>query len=879
MSSMTGTYLNGGGGRFGGRGGTNQFLEARRRLQEDMDRQQLIWDRQRVAGQHAVAFAPTAHAQRMAQMQLDINADSFVTARRRAQADLAQLDAQHRAGQTMGRMALAGQAAGAVVGAARSYYSGNLEEMLGQYERRMSLMAPNWRGTAGDRAKAFGYQLKGAGTLMWGTSNADVFGGSMAIAQQTPQLYWNRQLAQASSAAYLTPGLGIQGAAQMQQELGTAQSFYAAQMFGMQPTRFAGGRQNESAALMLSLANRVNAGNFGSLTASQLQSQFAQGGSLSMSLANFGRQAGLSGQTMEAMQNQAYLLRDLMNPEKEGLQKMSRETALSVIRHAGERGEGGDAARELIRRYAPSVGGSYEDTQRYLKGLDREGHLPGSASFLDAAKASADTLVDIKEFLQKTFGWIQPMVGTLGGSFKGGGITGTIGSAVEGMWGGFKSGLKEGWNWGMPSWARIGGGDSGTPESKQGGKGKKKDEGGKGLPSGNISKVLEFARSHVGDDYVWGAEGPHAWDCSSFVQAAYASIGVSLPRITQDQINAGIKVSMDDLQPGDLLFYGGAAPTHVGLYAGGGNVIEAANPGRGVVTGPMYSKFVQARRVVGGGSLATTRSQSGKSDKDPTSPSAMRSGVGGAGAYGSVEEVDALAAALAGGGGGGTVQSGRTPSESQGKEAKDETDLGSFSGGGDAAANMELGKKMAAAMGWTGKEWDALKQLWINESGWKSDADNPTSDAYGIPQAMSNLYPETATKEWRGSPAKQIAWGLKYIKDRYGSPSKAWSFWNAQSPNWYDRGAWEIQTDQDARVHAGEMILSKAQATTVRQALLEQGLGESRTGGGGGGVVIDMGGVTINMPSATAEGAQSAARQFVDYVSADDRVKSLMGGW
>lgn len=891
---------------------------ARQRMQDELERQQITWDRQlRVGTRTAGNMRLPAWQRREAQDRLDEQAILFASNQARTRrewqhadnqhsagmaqmySDMQRLQAQQRTQTTINRAAFGAQVAGTVVGAARSYYSGGFEEMLGQYERRQSLMRPQFEGSAGTRARSMGRGLKGYGAIMWGTSNEDVFAGATAISQQTPFAQQGTQMRRAASAAYITPGLGIQGAAQMQQELGTAQAYYASQIFGLSPSRFAGGRQNSPAAMALSLAERVNSGRFGNLSAEQLQAQLSQGGSLSMSMANYGRTAGLSGQSMEAMRNQTELLRDLMNPEKGGLRGMSSEDALRTIEEAGRRDETGDRARERIRKYAPSIGDSYQDSQRYLQGLSREGHLPASASFLDAAKASANSLADIYSLLQKTLEPIADVIGRIGGAFKGGGVLGASKAGGEGLLSNFKRGFGSGWDagpslsvnpWVKDAWNWAGGlfgGDSGTPESKQGSGRKKSDKA--GLPGGSVSKALGFARKQVGDRYILGANGPDAWDCSSLTQQAMAAAGVKIPRVTYDQINSGIEVPIDEVRPGDLVFYKDLS--HVGLYAGNGRVIEAANPGRGVVEGPMYGKFKRARRVMSGG-VAATETLSGD-QKDPTTD---HGGGGGglttSGAYGSVEEVDALAAALSGGAGSAQAVS-RTPRATQNEESE-ESDEGAGSTGEDAPhnvqANVRLGRKMAADRGWSGSQWDALYKLWMGESGWRHWADNPTSDAYGIPQAMSNLYPETGTKEWRNSPRAQIEWGLNYIKRRYGTPQKAWNFWNSKSPHWYADGAWEVPGQPgeglDAKLHGGEMVLERNTAHTVRQALLNQGLTPSPGQGSnspsvGSPVTLQFspGSVVVQMPTASADGARTAAEAFVTHVAADERIKSLMGGW
>lgn len=99
--------------------------------------------------------------------------------------------------------------------------------------------------------------------------------------------------------------------------------------------------------------------------------------------------------------------------------------------------------------------------------------------------------------------------------------------------------------------------------------------------SGDVQAVLDFARAQIGKPYVWGGTGPDGYDCSGLTQAAWAQAGVSLPRTTYDQVNAGTPVSRDQLQPGDLMFfYDVSAPSHVGIYAGNGMMIHGSNPSK-----------------------------------------------------------------------------------------------------------------------------------------------------------------------------------------------------------------------------------------------------------------------------------------------------------
>jgi cell wall-associated NlpC family hydrolase len=92
------------------------------------------------------------------------------------------------------------------------------------------------------------------------------------------------------------------------------------------------------------------------------------------------------------------------------------------------------------------------------------------------------------------------------------------------------------------------------------------------------AKALAFARAQIGKPYVWGATGPGSYDCSGFTQAAWKAAGVTLPRVTYDQVNAGTTVSLADAQPGDLVFFYDDI-SHVGLYIGNGMMIHAPKPG------------------------------------------------------------------------------------------------------------------------------------------------------------------------------------------------------------------------------------------------------------------------------------------------------------
>lgn len=110
--------------------------------------------------------------------------------------------------------------------------------------------------------------------------------------------------------------------------------------------------------------------------------------------------------------------------------------------------------------------------------------------------------------------------------------------------------------------------------------------GGGPAPSARAGQAVAFAYRALGLPYVWGATGPHAYDCSGLTQAAWKAAGVSLPRTTYTQISAGTRVPRSQLRPGDLVFfYSGIS--HVGLYIGGGRMIHAPHPGAPVRIAPV----------------------------------------------------------------------------------------------------------------------------------------------------------------------------------------------------------------------------------------------------------------------------------------------------
>ncbi|MEV6295443.1 C40 family peptidase [Streptomyces sp. NPDC051896] len=118
--------------------------------------------------------------------------------------------------------------------------------------------------------------------------------------------------------------------------------------------------------------------------------------------------------------------------------------------------------------------------------------------------------------------------------------------------------------------------------------------------TGSAAAVISFVKAQIGKSYVLGASGPSAYDCSGLVQAAFKQIGVSLPRVSQDQSTAGTQVSLSNLQPGDILYWGSAGSAyHVAVYVGDGMFVGAQNPSTGIVEKPLsYDPPTGAVRVL-----------------------------------------------------------------------------------------------------------------------------------------------------------------------------------------------------------------------------------------------------------------------------------------
>ena len=141
----------------------------------------------------------------------------------------------------------------------------------------------------------------------------------------------------------------------------------------------------------------------------------------------------------------------------------------------------------------------------------------------------------------------------------------------------------------------------------------------------------------------------------------------------------------------------------------------------------------------------------------------------------------------------GSTERSRLVSRSDRRDAADPVKESALSLGEDNAMTRSedlsdedprvIAQALLAEYGWSGDQFGCLDSLWTRESNWRVNADNPTSSAYGIPQALPGSRMSSAGADWATNPVTQIRWGLGYIADRYGSPCGAWAA--SESKGWY----------------------------------------------------------------------------------------------
>lgn len=270
------------------------------------------------------------------------------------------------------------------------------------------------------------------------------------------------------------------------------------------------------------------------------------------------------------------------------------------------------------------------------------------------------------------------------------------------------------------------------------------------------SDLLAAAQKYgSGHPYVWGAKGADAFDCSGLVQYAVEhAFHKAFPAGSSGQYAATQAVS--NPQPGDLVFFGAGGANHVGIYAGGDNYYSAQSPsaspniGMGKISA-VHEGPVSYRRIPGINAL-------GKSGDNVKANSGLEKWVKKTIAPGFWKFIETLNSLF-------------------------NVSIGS---GGPNSAPTGDHKHWLKQAGIPESWFNGLNSIIQQESGWRVNATNPSSGAYGIPQSLPGNKMASAGSDWRTNPITQLKWMYSYIKGRYGSLQNALSFRAANG--WYGNG-------------------------------------------------------------------------------------------
>ena len=270
------------------------------------------------------------------------------------------------------------------------------------------------------------------------------------------------------------------------------------------------------------------------------------------------------------------------------------------------------------------------------------------------------------------------------------------------------------------------------------------------------SDLLAAAQKYgSGHPYVWGAKGADAFDCSGLVQYAVEhAFHKSFPAGSSAQYAA--TKSVDNPQPGDLVFFGAGGANHVGIYAGGDNYYSAQSPsaspniGMGKISA-VHEGPVSYRRIPGINAL-------GKSGDNVKANSGLEKWIKKTIAPGFWKFIDKFNSLF-------------------------NVSIGS---GGPNSAPTGDHKHWLKQAGIPESWFNGLNSIIQQESGWRVNATNPSSGAYGIPQSLPGNKMASAGSDWRTNPITQLKWMYSYIKERYGGLQNALSFRAAHG--WYGNG-------------------------------------------------------------------------------------------
>ena len=345
-------------------------------------------------------------------------------------------------------------------------------------------------------------------------------------------------------------------------------------------------------------------------------------------------------------------------------------------------------------------------------------------------------------------------------------------------------------------------------------------------------QIAATAEHFIGAPYVYGGTTPAGWDCSGFVQYVLEGLGWhNVPRTSEAQYawtshegSPGVGDLVFAQFPGD-----NASPGHVGFYIGNGQVLSARDPAEGTgidalsswaghivgyghepnatgVAGQLFGVVTEAWQGIEGlldaaGDALTGNTAALAGDVAGGAGALLKLAEQGAAAiFGAVWDHsvkpitdlvpgDTIPGAIVQGGA-ADIRQGiinfmtQQDQAAQSQAASFGTAVGTVPAqSGSAAQAQAFASAHLAQFGWGQDQMPALIALWNKESGWNDNAVNPSSGAYGIPQALPSAQDHPYNL---GDYANQVLWGLNYIKQRYGNVGLAWA--HELADNWYPMG-------------------------------------------------------------------------------------------
>lgn len=279
---------------------------------------------------------------------------------------------------------------------------------------------------------------------------------------------------------------------------------------------------------------------------------------------------------------------------------------------------------------------------------------------------------------------------------------------------------------------------------------------GEGSAGGSSSELLNRAIKYgTGKPYVWGAEGPDSFDCSGLVMYTLKQMGKSFPHYSGSQYSASTPVSKPSV--GDLVFFGGGGSEHVGIYSGGGKMFSAQSPDSHPNIG--YAKISNWNHGLASSPYRRVPGLANKSDDKSDNVKASNS-------------IQSLIKSQVGGMFNWIGKNIAPLNDDEGDSGSSPMPNGSH-------------KHWLSQAGISG-DFNKWNYIINHESGWNPKAKNPSSDAYGIGQALPPSKMAKFGGDYMTNPITQLKWMKSYVNERYGGIDGAYDFW--KSHNWYANG-------------------------------------------------------------------------------------------